>query len=327
MDEEVKIPGMQPLPTEMPDDMKEHAAVRPQLQLCVWKDDVLLDGVCTPHIPQTIVDKYLDHADPDIRMKFNEPLAKATSIGFNLSESTAGNEPIQPPLKKMKLEGEGLGNQEGAGVPATITKKISDLSLQASAVLPSKDGTMKLLCDVKGDIYVACDETAPSACIAKYNKIIAMWWKGKWRHNKEKAAVPDTSISFKITSLDDVIIVGNKVMTVAKALDQRRSSEPTGNTKILYHTIEEETITTTHEMVFDPELNKTPVKKEEGVIQIMDHKHFGILPKSVAVWQSSLTAIVWQCQWHDLGLTPAKPVICLTKDICIQPGECMAIGE
>ena len=154
-----------------------------------------------------------------------------------------------------------------------------------------------------------------------------MWWKGKWRHNKEKAAVPDTSISFKITSLDDVIIVGNKVMTVAKALDQRRSSEPTGNTKVLYHTIEEETITPTHEMVFDPELNKTPVKKEEGAIQIMDHKHFGILPKSVAVWRSSLTAIIWQCQWHDLGLTPAKPVICLTKDICIQPGECMAIGE
>ena len=34
MDEELKIPGMEPLPAEMPDDMKEHAAVRPQLQLC-----------------------------------------------------------------------------------------------------------------------------------------------------------------------------------------------------------------------------------------------------------------------------------------------------
>ena len=190
----------------------------PDLKICTWAKGK--HGIPFASLPQVHKDKYGDHPDIEIKVKFAEPLRK-----FNLAVHPGGepSDVDEPPSKKRRLfvnfqlgcTTKDENTKEGTPTKLSLEDEIAptgnptkefnpstvDLStlgtLVMKAQIPAGKGTMAEI-QVRDQAPFLVNASAPDGQAIKCasGMTICSWWKGQWFHNKPgpQAALTESDV-------------------------------------------------------------------------------------------------------------------------------------
>ena len=148
--------------------------------------------------------------------------------------------------------------------------------------------------------------------------------------------VGQTDVPFIMQDTTDLVLKGNKVMTVAQAFDHHAKKAPAADLKVAYHkNVESPTddhpdlikFEPTHQVLWTAEPG-APVKNVDGV-PTMDADHIGD-SKSTSYWTAHdiLLTVIWGVRWSTHGLAPTRPYLVLdtNRAINLPPGKSLRIA-
>ena len=240
------------MPKDMPTDLVEGAVPPPQLHVATWNNDILFEGVPTPHFPSQVITKYLDKSSQEISIQFKKIFEEAKQVGFNKEASEGGSSAL-PPAKRAKLgksptktkQENTSGSSKDELASPMVSLSFDNLPrVVAAAIFPSTtESQTEIIVCVGGAVCLKCDPPASETQWYKgvIGTIIASWFKGKSPHVKNKdTGLEGGDVEFVLDDSSDYVYIGSKLTSVADAIDARAKEKPGSQLKVLYHDIKDD---------------------------------------------------------------------------------------
>jgi hypothetical protein len=156
--------------------------------------------------------------------------------------------------------------------------------------------------------------------------MVAGFGKGKFKFKEQEPdANPETHIPFELTNCKDKVLVGTSIKSLKELVEEKRKTEPTP--KVCYHNMEEVAgggvgdfkLQKTHSVLFG--LLEQELPKDASTEQTVNRLG-ALIPTEF--WKSHCLNVYWACKWAQIGLTPIRPLVCLSVAAVLPPGKALA---
>ena len=154
--------------------------------------------------------------------------------------------------------------------------------------------------------------------------VVAGFGKGDWKLEGRDADInTDTMLLYQLQTMDDMVLMGQKYMSVADAIKPKRARNPM--VKLMYHTMHSIadgpagsfSVTQDHNVFFAPE--SAGVNADDSGDEKLQQSIGALVPRKA--WDSHCLSIIWAVKWTANGLSPVRPVVVLTKDVSLMPAR------
>jgi len=325
------VPGRPQPSKDMPVDLLETPPAPPVLSKLAVKEKTP-DGKLNPQliIPKDLMDTWGGHE------KFKEQfMAKIAIIKEELSDAVVvmdGTVPeVNTPVKRGR---EGDVNNTPVKRPRVLESKIIDNTDMVAGQDVFKTSLLggigrdlskvQLVIRPQHRIYIV--NTGEDAVELQEGFMVAGFGKGKFKfQDKEPDANPATHIPYELSSGQDQVMLGNKLITVRKVVQEKKTTEPTA--KLCYYNMEPVAggsvgdckLEKTHSVLFG--MGETQVVDAAASTETMINRLGALIP--VNFWKSHCLGVFWVVKWTPTGLQPVRPLVCLTASVALPPGKAL----
>ena len=340
-------PGTSPLaPAELPTELVSALPGKPELTTLGWSTKKCSDGLPSLKTPDRLVAAWHDHHE--FGGKFREWLSQTRDKGFL---DIAAEEKNEAQGKKREVTGAPEVGEVGRPAKKIKSGEAEEVTAIRLEELPTplcwggnfpcgnKKSFGQLVIAVGKRIFI-CNRNTTDPLQCSTGTHIAGYYKGKWHMRKEKGqgSADDgprpSDVVFHVKDADSLVFLDGKLQTLEAVVAAKRAVSPL-EVKILYHDLKEkprsdnakwfETVLK-FSTLFRPE--SAPVKEEQkeknGVEVNLPYTSLaGCLDPGH--WDTKLSKVVWCVKWTDRGLSPVRPIVMLTKNFQVPPGQAIEL--
>lgn len=333
---ELTVPGRPQPSKEMPADLLETPPAPPTLsRLAVKERDA--QGKFKPHliIPKDLMDtwggheKFKDEFMANIA-KIQEELGEAVVVMDGAAAAAAVPDASSP----AKRNCEGDVSKAPSKRPRVLESKIID---QENMVAGQDMFKVSLLGGIGRDLSKVQLVIKPQHRIYIVNQggdvvelqegfMVAGFGKGKFKfQDKEPDANPATHIPYELSSGQDKVLLGTKLLTVHQAVREKKTMEPTA--KLCYYNMEPVAggpvgafnLQKTHAVLFG--MVETQAVDSSAGAETVINRLGALIPANF--WKNHCMGIFWVVKWTPSGLQPVRPLVCLSANVTLPPGKAL----
>ena len=159
--------------------------------------------------------------------------------------------------------------------------------------------------------------------------------RGSFKLFKEGDTLPEKGLLFQLASSDALVCLNGAVQTISEVLFNQRKIKPEAT--VCYHKATPSGQKTDGQTLFDFKLTHKicfvpPTKRDapdEGAEK--PSKEESLTFTNIASRESAAdlqcASLIWHVRWTVKGLQPLKPMIHLTKKLCLAAGQCCKLKQ
>lgn len=154
--------------------------------------------------------------------------------------------------------------------------------------------------------------------------MVAGFGKGKFKfQDKEPQANPAMHIPYELSSDQDKVMLGTKLVTLRQAIMDKKTNDPTA--KLCYYnmgpvpggSLGAFNLTQTHAVLFG--MAETQAVDSSASAETVINRLGALIPANF--WKNHCMGIFWVVKWTPSGLQPVRPLVCLRADVTLPPGK------
>ena len=311
-------PGFPDACAEMPQDLQGRKPDPPIMN----KIDLKFadDGTPLPVVPKELVDTWSSHQE--YGKEFTSWLTEVLDEFGHHELPAEDNQEADPATKKRKLDADSKKKTQEVNAEKIVSQEPTEGVLK-STKLCGKGQTGAVLKVLTGGKAVITN-TLHNELHMPAGSVVAGFGKGDWKLEGRDADInTETMLLYQIQTMDDMVLMGTKYMTVADAIKPRRARNPM--VKLMYHTMHSITdgpagsfsVSLDHKVFFAPD--SAGVSAEDNGEEKLQQTIGSLVPRKA--WDSHCLSIIWAVKWTANGLSPVRPVVVLTKDVSLLPAR------
>ena len=324
-----QIPGARPFQKDVNPDLLDALPAIPITNLLVVKGDGEDRSLV---LPKHLMLKW--RSDEDFGEEFSSWLDKFLEK-YSVGEDADNSSPKRP---NSEVQG-----QDREPSP----KKIRTEEVPAECLLPADKISETLLfeCKLGGkdtvtfqirtnhQLYLV-NQTSQELTLKAMSPLVG-FGRGSFKLFKEGDTLPERGLLFQISSADTLVCLNGSVQTISDALSNQRKVKPEAG--VCYHKATPSGQKNDGQTLFDFKLTHkicfVPPTKRDGQDEgDKPGKEESLTFTNIACREPSATfgalesaTLIWHVRWTVKGLQPLKPMIHLTKKLCLAAGQCCKI--